>query len=373
MGLRAASLFSGAGGLDLGIEAAGFAVVSRSDSEPCCCETLAANGRAAKLANIRGAPPLPAGLDLVFGGPPCQSFSSAGAMGGVLDPRGQLVFEFARAVVAARPRLFMMENVRGLATARLPDGEPGGVLRALLSAMEGAGYACRAVVLNAADFGAPQRRVRLFILGALAGAPPDEPHPTRGRDGSPAPWITLGDFLTDHADRDESSWVRPAPRMAEALAGAPDGSGLRSPGKRETTRPGGHWGYKQGGFVADRTLPARTVTASSTTDMIRLPGGSLRRLTLREVAGLQGFPSDWEFCGTRSQRFRQVGNAVPVPLAEAVGRSLAARLASWDASEPLRSAPLPDCVLSAIRRTKWEQRRNGESRRRGAGYNVLRP
>lgn len=362
MGLpKAASLFSGAGGLDIGIESAGFEVVLRADSSPECCETLRANGREASLMDIRSLKSLPAGLDLVFGGPPCQSFSSAGSMGGVGDPRGQLVFEFARLVASAKPKLFLMENVRGLATTRSPDGVPGGVLKALVAAMEGEGYACRVAMLNAADFGSPQRRVRLFIMGSLAGPPPDEPEPIRWKGGDPA-WETLGQFLERHGDTDEAAWSRPTPELAAALDGVPDGSGLKSPGKREATRPSGHWGYKQGAFVADRSLPARTVTASPTTDLVRLPDGSLRRLTLREIAGLQGFPTGWRFCGTRSQRFRQAGNAVPGPLAKAVGERLAARLASWDASEPPASSPLPDAVLRSISRTKWEQRRNGESR-----------
>jgi len=109
-------LFSGAGGLDIGIEKAGFEVVLRVDSSPECCSTLRANGREVTLADMRTLKSLPDGLDLVFGGPPCQSFSSAGRMGGVSDPRGQLIFEFARLVASARPRLFLMENVRGLAT-----------------------------------------------------------------------------------------------------------------------------------------------------------------------------------------------------------------------------------------------------------------
>jgi len=115
--LKAASLFSGAGGLDIGIEGAGFEIVLRVDSSPECYDTLRANGREAILSDMRTLESLPPGLDLVFGGPPCQSFSSAGSMGGVSDPRGQLIFEFARLVASARPRLFLMENVRGLATA----------------------------------------------------------------------------------------------------------------------------------------------------------------------------------------------------------------------------------------------------------------
>jgi DNA (cytosine-5)-methyltransferase 1 len=350
----AASLFTGAGGFDIGVERAGFEVVFRTDLDAACCETLVANGRPATLDDVRDVE-LPSGLDLVFGGPPCQAFSSAGSMGGLSDPRGQLVFEFARHVASARPRLFLMENVRGLVTARPPDGEPGGVLLALLAAFGSAGYACRAMLLNAADFGSPQRRVRLFIAGSRAGAPPKEPEPTHGLGR--IPHATLGGFLALHADLDESAWERPTPALAAALVGVQDGHGLRSPGKVEATRPGGHWGYRQGAFIADQSLPARTVTAT-TSDLVRLPDGSLRRLTAREAAGLQGFPDGWEFRGARRQALSQAGNAVPVPLAEAVARAAAARLASWDESAPPEAAPLPERMRRDAARTAREGRRN---------------
>jgi len=338
MSLKAASLFSGAGGLDIGIECAGFDVIFRADFSSECCETLRANNREATLMDVCDLDSLPTGLDLVFGGPPCQSFSSAGMMGGVSDSRGQLVFEFARLVASARPKLFLMENVRGFATSKSHNGVPGDVLMTLVTAMEEEGYACRVALLNAADFGSPQRRIRLFVMGSLAGDPPDEPKPVRWKGGSP-PWKTLGWFLENHGDKDETSWVRPTPKLLEALMDMPDGSGLKSPGKKETTRPSGHWGYKQGAFVADRSLPARTVTASPTTDLVRLSDGSLRRLTLREIAGLQGFPPEWKFYGSRSQRFRQVGNAVPVPLAEAVGADQGGDLAARLFDARARGAP----------------------------------
>ncbi len=136
---------------------------------------------------------------------------------------------------------------------------------------------------------------------------------------------------------------------------------MKSAGARETTRPGGHWGYRQGTFLADLEQPARTITASASQDWIRLADGSLRRLTLRECLGLQGFPFEWQLKGTVASRFRQVGNAVPVPVARAIGEALSAVLEVPGTCRPV-SAPLPDDMLAAIEYTRREQGRNGRSR-----------
>jgi DNA (cytosine-5)-methyltransferase 1 len=150
--------------------------------------------------------------------------------------------------------------------------------------------------------------------------------------------------------------------MAERLRGLGPGQGAKSPGKKETTRPGGHWGYLQGGFVADPDLPARTVTASSQQDWIMLADRSHRRLSPRECAAIQTFPEDWRFCGNLASRYRQIGNAVPPRLAERLGHTLIDMLAG----PPSRGAidlKLPVHLEAAIRYTKKEQLRNGESRK----------
>ena len=209
----------------------------------------------------------------------------------VLDPRGTLIDEFIRIVCELRPRMFLFENVRGLVTARGSNGEPGNVIRSLLDQLQELGYSCRATLLNSADFGAYQRRVRCFIVGSMRGTAPFFPEPTHQKtaDIFKHQWRSLRSFLEQHADPDEDSYTFPTEKLGPQLKDLQDGTGLKSAGRAEKTRPGGHWGYRQGTFIADLSLPARTVTGSASQDWVRW-GGVLRRLTLNEIKLLQGIP-----------------------------------------------------------------------------------
>jgi DNA (cytosine-5)-methyltransferase 1 len=387
------SLFTGAGGLDIGLEQAGFCTVAAVECDDDCVQTLHANQKAmhplsgdecllsqAKIVakGIESAgrddlvPPhakrdwVP---DLLAGGPPCQPFSSSGKMLSVDDPRGRLFEHFVRLAGELKPRLILFENVRGLVTARGPNGEPGEVVLMIKEAFESLGYATSFRLLNAADYGCPQRRVRLFMLASRVGAPPEFPEATHGLNagktlfGSKLPWVTLGQFLQEHPPIQEEELVRPSPVLAGQLADLPEGRGLKSAGARETTRPGGHWGYRQGTFIADRTLPARTVTASASQDWLRLPDGSLRRLAMRECASLQGFPHEWVFQGSIASRFRQIGNAVPAIFGRVLGISCREALRR-KCQSPGLSVPLPPDFEQAVAYTRKEHKRNGASRRR---------
>ena len=388
------SLFSGAGGLDLGFEAAGWECLYASDIDPHAAETLRLNqgkvvgSRAvlehtvieqadistlsgqeilAKIGRSKGDVPL------LVGGPPCQSWSSAGHQRGFDDPRGQLFKDYVRIARETGVRWIVFENVRGLLTARGPDGVPGSALEHIRKSLLDAGFQTEVELLNAADFGVPQRRVRLFLIGFRAGDRPSFPCPTHAKateilSADREPWVTLRNCLDGIAAPHGDEVIRPNAALHEQLSNLSPGSGVKSPGKAETTRPGGHWGYKQGAFVADTDLPARTVTASAQQDWIKDAVLGLRRLSPRECAAIQTFPSNWVFAGKRSDQYRLIGNAVPAGLAYALARALKGHMAQADAQvmqlqTTAKLIPLRPHLLSAIRYTRRDESRNGESRR----------
>lgn len=389
--LTAVSLFAGAGGLDIGLEQAGFRVASANDFDSDCCNTLRHNQRLgheieghdghrhldetrvieAPVQDLRvsdlwdeSQPPT-----IIAGGPPCQPFSSAGAQAGLEDPRGRLFGEFVRIAGELQPDFLLFENVRGLVTQRGPKGVPGEALNLVRDSFEEAGYATTFRLVKCADFGLPQRRVRLFMLGTRRHDLPTWPQQTHERqvDGAPTlgllkPWVTLGEFMQGQPQPAPEDIAHPSEGLARQLADVPVGKGLRSAGRAEPTRPGGHWGYKQGTFIADPNLPARTVTAASTQDWWRLPDGSVRRLTQAECAALQGFPPTWEFVGSKASRFRQVGNAVPPPIAKLIGEAVAETASQGMPSQLPQSEPFPNEFRAAIAYTTRDSKRNAEAR-----------
>lgn len=383
------SLFSGLGGLDLGLEAAGWECVFATDIDARAIESLEANKgfslqngskflhsaqiERADIRDLAGAEVLAkvgrrrGDITLLAGGPPCQSWSSAGHQLGFDDPRGRLIGEYLRVAAELDCRYLLFENVRGLVTARGADGVPGSALAWLREQLFARGWQTRVELLNAADYGVPQRRVRVVLVGFRAGDAPEMPPPSHakeaGFDGL-LPWRTLGACLSEVPPPTQDEIIRPTGKLAVELEAIPPGSGVKSPGKREATRPGGHWGYKQGAFVADLELPARTVTANAQQDWVKDPATGLRKLTPRECAAIQTFPEGWALAGGRSDQYRLVGNAVPPLLAYAVGSALLH--SSSEAVRPKRwtsLAPLPDRLQSAIEYTQREERRNGLSRR----------
>jgi DNA (cytosine-5)-methyltransferase 1 len=390
------SLFTGAGGLDIGLERAGFTTVIANDVDRHAAATLRHNQSLAHpvadseghrhlggttilegdVREISSADLKPGNAtpgwrpDALIGGPPCQSFSSAGSQRSLNDPRGQLFRDFVRLAQELNPRIILFENVRGLVTARGPHGIPGEAVNLIRSSFEEIGYATSFHVLNSADYGAPQRRVRMFMFGAAPDtALPAFPSPTHSKDGVGAkPWVTLREFLSGRSEVDESEIVRPSEKLREQLEMLPDGTGLRSPGRAEPTRPNGHWGYKQGTFIANQDLPARTVTGAATQDWIRRPGVGLRRITLDEAAAIQGFPNGWEFSGPRSARFQQVGNAVPAIFGEVLGTAMMEALGKT-IGKPPTSAQFPQHMSGAISYTVRDDARNGVARPRSNLFN----
>ncbi len=389
------SLFAGAGGLDAGLEAAGFETRLAIDNDPDAIATLKATKatglqvskddpraylqhatihggditrlKKTELRELWGANEAPT---LLAGGPPCQSFSSAGRQRGIEDPRGQLFKHFVRAARALRPDFVLFENVQGLVTARDREGRVGGVLALIQHEFERADYACSFALVNAADYGAAQRRVRLVMVGARRHQLPDlPPVRTHDRDAllgeeSLAPWVSLRTALEGFPieGQDDVVWANEA--MEAKLAEVAPGSGIRVGGTVEKNRPGGHWGYRQDGFVADWDQPARTIRSAATPDWLRMEDGRHRRLTWQECAQLQGFPEGWVFEGKPTSLFRQIGNAVPTDLARALGGAVAESLEAGRLKRGTRpsSPPWPADFRRRIRYTKAEHRVNGHLR-----------
>jgi len=388
------SIFAGAGGLDAGLEQAGFETRLAIDVDRDAVDTLKATkakrlpvegGRRkylakaeivhadvtkltkADLLDLWAADDPPA---LLAGGPPCQSFSSAGKQKGLEDDRGRLFKDFVRAARALRPSLILFENVQGLVTARDQEGRIGGVLEAVQAEFESAGYACRFALVNAADYGTPQRRVRLVMFGSRRHELPVlPPSPTHARDPAVSElprWRSIRQALKGLPLRGSSDAVWANEEMERKLAEVSPGRGIRVGGAVEKNRPGGHWGYRQDGFVANWDQPARTVRAASTPDWLRMKDGCHRRLTWQECARLQGFPEGWEFQGPSASRFRQIGNAVPAELAKALGVQAAEALKKGPMKRNAApsSEPWPAAFTRRIQYTMAEHRTNGASRKR---------
>lgn len=389
------SLFCGAGGLDAGLECAGFSTVAAVDSDKDCIATLRSTKAAlvpisghagrhyledtkiihARIENVRAVDLRPANAangwapDFLAGGPPCQPFSSAGKQLSLEDPRGKLFEHFVRLADELRPKYILFENVRGLVTARGPTGKPGEALDRVKKAFEKIGYATNFCLLNAADFGAPQRRVRLLMLAACRGVLPEFPKRSHAEIRQRTlfddlkPWVTLGEFLAARPEPQEEDIVRPRPQLLKALSAVQPGSGIKTAGLVEANRPGGHWGYRQDSFVADLTKPARTIRTAATPDWIRSNDGALRRLTWKECAALQSFPDGWQFTGPTSSKFVQIGNAVPAVLGQALGASILRVIDTCRSSVRPVSAALPAIFLENIKETQHEDKCNAVVRK----------
>lgn len=333
----ALDLFCGAGGLSLGLESAGFSIAAAFDSwapavrsyrqnfpdHPCFMEDVATLS-AERLAELG----LPAEVDLVAGGPPCQGFSIQ-RIGDDEDARNNLVLDLVRVAAALRAKVFFLENVTGLLGAR---GRP--VLKQLVELAEASGYRVETKVLNAADFGLPQIRKRVFVVGqrrdVLAGFFFPQPLVTRHQTvaealaGLPSPAET-----GSHMPSDPLHVVTPlSPLNRRRIEIVPPGGGFEDlpPELRSNCHKAGaeRIGHRAvyGRLHPDK--PAGTITAmfdSFTRGRFGHPTEP-RNLTLREGARLQGFPDDHAFFGTKREITKQIGNAIPPPLAKAVACSL---------------------------------------------------
>lgn len=292
-GPRVADLFAGAGGLGLGFESAGFDTVgfeSDADAAATYAEHLGECPMITLTPETDFASLLPGGVDAVIGGPPCQPYSRAGSGAGPADPRDG-VPAFLAAVRALSPKVVIMENVPAM--LRWP-----GVVDSLVDSLYSEGYsAIETRILKAEEHQVPQRRRRLFIVAV-------RPHYTWRWPSRSDERFTVSDALAG----------LPEPGEPKLLTASMDEYIARYERKSKCARPRD--------LHPDDTC--RTVTCrnlgGSTADMLRLglPDGTRRRLTMREGARLQGFPDWYGFSGSEASQAKQIGNAVPPPLAKAL-------------------------------------------------------
>jgi DNA (cytosine-5)-methyltransferase 1 len=369
--LPAISLFSGVGGLDLGVRQAGFDIRAAVELDLDAAASLRANHfpDAPDRVLQRSITDLPTSeileraslsegqVALVVGGPPCTPFSKSGywleykRMG--RDPDASLLDEFARVVVDVRPAVVLMENVWGLAY-RNHNAVP---LGRLVKRLEAADYHLRWQVLNAADYGVPQLRKRVILYGALGQRPPSFPSAThsgwtetrRTFDASLLPYVTAGQAIGDLDGRDDLA--EPGERVegqyGHLLPAIPPGDNyLFYTTKRGHSEPLFQWRSRYWTFLLklDPERPSTTIQSQ--------PGPYVgpfhwanRRLRILETMRLQTFPDDYTIVAANRRSWQsQLGNAVPPALAEIVARPLVEllRTGSSSASPEPEQLPLPN-------------------------------
>lgn len=337
------SLFSGAMGLDLGLSKAGLHVAVSQDIDKWCCETICANGHVGVHGDIRELidrdPSCrfllePAGLVVgdvfaVVGGPPCQSFSTAGKRLGVDDVRGMLYEQFIHVVRTINPRFFVMENVKGLASMPAELDSSRSLLSVIIEQFRALGFHTVHGVLDAVHYGAAQFRERLVIIGSRDNEPIFLPSPTHFHmhQNPEMRWRTLGSAIADLREA-PGPCAKFSPNIAKYLGMVPEGGNWRSlPQDGVETAMGG--AYESGGGkvgfyrrLAFREPSPTLVTSPIQKATLLCHPRDTRPLSVKEYARIQGFPDSWQFSGSAAECYRQIGNAVPVPLGTALGQML---------------------------------------------------
>ena len=338
--MLALSLFSGAGGLDIAFERSGLVTtIACMDSSHDCVQTLEINRL--KLDKLTSRPYLPQAkiikvdlsnatsgsiqrlvnneVDVIYGGPPCQSFSVMGKRGGILDKRGDLTLKFAVTIAGMMPNAFLMENVPGLLTIG-----GGKQFARLINQFKKSGYQVTYDVLCAADYGAATLRKRLFVIGGRDSKSVTLPLPTHGNSfkiqaskslfpPTLKPWVACGGRLND-------------PSALENLKNQTFVQHKEETIKRFAALDFGERDHKRRRNRLNPNLPSLTLFVG---------GGKLkgqarshihphqnREITPRECAEIHGFPTDWEFYGEHDSCLQQVANSVPIELGSAIAKHI---------------------------------------------------
>lgn len=333
-------LFSGAGGLSCGLEMAGLRCALAVEMDKAAVDTFALNHKdastyAGDISKLDGRliRKLVGGkkISLVCGGPPCQGLSTVGE-GIPDDPRNFLFLQFVRVVRILKPEYVMMENVTGLLGKKNEK-----ILNGVLREFGKLGYVVHARVLSAENYGVPQKRRRAIFIGNRLGYEIEFPTPTHGKSGNLKPPVTLGDVLKDLSangsvpNHDLDSAKISNDLVRKRVERIPEGRGIRYEEDERELLPkdlwlGIDWRTIDEGRLREeqyhrlgRDEVAPTIMTGRHT---YFHPTETRYLTCREAAAIQSFPNDYEFVGTVSQQWRQIGNAVPPLLGKAIGEAI---------------------------------------------------
>ena len=354
--MKSISLYSGCGGLDFGLQQAGFKTILACDNDPRCGSSYQRNfpgtaffegsateldsgalTRLAKGQNLKG-------IQLLAGGPPCPPFSKSRFYRkekprALDDALGDATIRAYLSVLAdVRPSAFLLENVAGLAY-RVHDS----ALKFIVERAEALGYTVSSKLINAADYGVPQMRERFFVVGMLGRAFefPAATHAKRLESDLPGgelePWRTagqvMGDLDTDANANDDGHFA--GGKYHDLLVQIPPGDNyLFFTAKRGHPNPVFEWRSRYWSFLLKLSpdLPSWTIQARRSNNMGPFHWRS-RILRIDEIKRLQTFPDDWFLAGTVEQQWRQIGNAVPPLLARELGVALGQQIASMQHEE----------------------------------------
>lgn len=368
--IRTVSLFSGGGGLDIGFEKAGFDILFATDIDHDCCETLKLNRGNTLNENLiveetdihkLDLNVLPENVDLIIGGPPCQSFSAsgrrAGGASGQLDQRGLLFKSYCNVVNYLKPKAFLFENVRGILGTN-----HGKDFANIISSFEKLGYNIDYRILDAEDYGVPQQRERLIIVGHKSKETFRFPRPVFGPDSSlKRSYVAVKDAIEDlpFTDEDRETTKFEGGKYSHLLPLVPPGDNyLFFTAKRGYPEPIFAYRSRFSDFLykANPDRPVKTLIAS--------PGkytGPLhwenRYLTVSEYKRIQGFPDEHIFYGDRAHQIKQIGNSVCPKLAYYLALAIKDQIFGYKSNIEYLS---PDDVLSFDKRKSQKAKKTKE-------------
>jgi DNA (cytosine-5)-methyltransferase 1 len=341
----ALSFFSGAMGLDIGMKNAGIEAVLACENNKACRMTIEKNNpeialigdiekydakTILKMAKI----PQDKKVDVIFGGPPCQAFSTAGARRGFDDHRGNVFLTYLDIIGEIRPTYVVIENVRGLLSTPYPYGaspEPikGGAMLIILEKLKSIGYTISFELYNSANFGAPQIRERVVVIAKFGNEKVPYLTPTHSDNpihGLPA-WRTLDDAFSKLTTNEHHHIDFPEERLKyyRILKEGQYWKNLPEDLQKEAMGKSYYLGGGKTGFF--RRLSFKKPSPTLVTNPA-MPATDLahpienRPLSVEEYACIQEFPANWKICGALLDQYKQIGNAVPIKLGEAIGKTI---------------------------------------------------